>query len=104
MKYRLLRTDKANRQMVEIAAYIAEETGDYETALGLINKIEQALSLLGETPHRGSLPRSEALRKQGHRVLVSGAYLIFYRCDDDKKTVTVTAVIHSKQDYLRVLS
>ncbi len=103
MRYRVMTTEKANRQLIEIAAYIAEESGDYETAMGVMDKIENTVKRLSETPHRGAIPRTEALKKQGHRVLIVDSYLIFYRCDDALQTVTVTAIIHAKQDYMRVI-
>ena len=103
MSYRVLRTEKANRQLIELAVYIAEESGDYETAMGVIDKLEAAIASLREMPERGILPRTEALRRQGHRVLAVGPYLLAYRVDQNRSEVVVTAVIHAKQDYLRVL-
>ncbi len=98
-----MRTDAANRQLLAIGVYVAEESGDLDTAIRIIEKLENAVGTLGEMPHRGALPRTEALRKQGHRVLVAEPYLIFYRCDEQRMTVTVTAVLHAKQDYMRVI-
>lgn len=103
MKYRLIRTEKADRQLAEIIDYVAEESGDYDIAMGVLESLENAVALLRETPGMGALPRSEALRIQGHRMLIVDRYLIFYRYHDETRTVTVTAFLHARQDYLRVL-
>lgn len=103
MSYRLLRTEQASRQLMEIGVYIAEESGSVETALNVLQEMEEALERLKDAPHMGSLPRAETLRRQGHRFLVIRNYLAFYRCDDAEKVVILTAVVHSKQDYRRVL-
>ena len=103
MSYRLLQTQRAKDQLVEIALYIAEESGDVDTALRVVDKLEEAMRKLTEMPNRGALPRDATLRKQGHRVVVCEPYLIFYRCDDEARTVIVTAVLHSRRDYANLI-
>lgn len=103
MIYRLLQTQRAKDQLIEIALYIAEESGDVDTALRVVDKLEEAMRKLTEMPNRGALPRDATLRKQGHRVVVCEPYLIFYRCDDEAKTVIVTAVLHSRRDYVNLI-
>ena len=103
MSYRLLQTQRAKDQLVEIALYIAEESGDVDTALRVVDRLEEAMHKLIEMPNRGALPRDATLRKQGHRVVVCEPYLIFYRCDDEAGMVIVTAVLHSRRDYVNLI-
>lgn len=103
MSYRLLLAQKAKDQLVEIALYIAEESGDVDMALRVVDKLEDAMRRLTEMPNRGALPRDATLRKQGHRVMVCEPYLIFYRCDNETKTVIVTAILHSRRDYVNLI-
>ena len=103
MSYRLIVTEKARGQLVDIASYIAEESGDVDIALGVIEHMERAVKQLCDMPHRGSIPRDATLRKLGHRVLIVEPYLIFYRCDDRKQTATITAIVHSRRDYTNLL-
>ncbi|MDD3334772.1 MAG: type II toxin-antitoxin system RelE/ParE family toxin [Eubacteriales bacterium] len=103
MSYRLLQAQRAKEQLIDIALYIAEESGDVETALRVVDRLEEAMRKLTEMPNRGALPRDSTLRKQGHRVVVCEPYLIFYRCDDDTRTVIVTAVLHSRRDFTNLI-
>lgn len=103
MSYRLLQTQRAKDQLIEIALYIAEESGDVDMALRIVDRLEEAMLKLTEMPNRGALPRDVILRKQGHRVVVCEPYLIFYRCDDEARTVIVTAVLHSRRDYANLI-
>ncbi|MEG1516114.1 MAG: type II toxin-antitoxin system RelE/ParE family toxin [Clostridia bacterium] len=103
MKYRIERTDKANDQLYEIINYIADDSGSIEVALSYLDRLEQAIMALGETPHMGSYPRYSILRKQGYRVLIVESHLVFYKADDDAKCVTIYAVVHSRQEYKNLI-
>ena len=103
MSYRLLLAQKAKDHLIEIALYIAEESGDVDTALRVVDRLEDAMRRLTEMPNRGALPRDTALRKQGHRVMVCEPYLVFYRCDDETKTVIISAILHSRRDYVNLI-
>lgn len=45
MKYKIIRTDKADEQLREIIFYIADDSGSVDIALDYLNKIESAISL-----------------------------------------------------------
>ena len=103
MKYRLLRTDKANDQLYSILQYIAEDSGSVELALKYLDVLEAEIRKLETTPHIGSRPRYSILRKQGYRVLIIRRHLVFYKSDDERQEVIIYAVVDSRQQYLNLI-
>ena len=103
MKYRILRTDKANDQLYSILQYIAEDSGSVELALKYLDVLEAEIRKLETTPHIGSRPRYSILRKQGYRVLIIRRHLVFYKSDDVRQEVIIYAVVDSRQQYLNLI-
>lgn len=57
MKYKILRTDKAEEQLRELIFYIADDSGDANIALSYLDKIEALINRFQEFPRSGSVPR-----------------------------------------------
>ena len=103
MKYRILRTDKANDQLYSILQYIAEDSGSVDIALNDLDVLETEIKKLETAPHMGSYPRYSILRKQGYRVLIVRRHLVFYKVDDGKQEVVIYAVVDARQHYVNLI-
>lgn len=103
MKYKIVRTDKADEQLREIVFYIAEDSGSIDIALNYLDKIEAAINDLEDFPMSGSIPRYSILRKQGYRVLIVERHLIFYKVDDNKRTVIIYAIVDGRREYRNLI-
>ena len=103
MSCSVLRTDKAEEQIRDILFYIAEDSGSVEIALNYLDKLEKAVTNLALFPYTGVKPRYSTLRKQGYLVLVVERYLIFYKVNDEEKTVTVYAVVDGRREYQKLI-
>ncbi|MBC5745786.1 type II toxin-antitoxin system RelE/ParE family toxin [Lachnospiraceae bacterium MD308] len=103
MKYKIIRTDKADEQLREIIFYIAEDSGSIDLALNYLDKIEAAINNLIDFPKSGSIPRYSILRKQGYRVLIVERHLIFYKVDDDKRIVIIYAIVDGRREYKNLI-
>lgn len=103
MKYKIIRTDKADEQLREIIFYIADDSGSVDIALNYLNKIETAINRLEEFPMSGSVPRYSVLRKQGYRVLVIERHLVFYKVNESEKIVTIYAVVDGRREYKNLI-
>ena len=103
MKYKILRTDKADQQLREIIFYIADDSGSIDIALNYLKKIETAIDRLEDFPYSGSIPRYSILKKQKYRVLIVERHLIFYKVDDSKQTVIIYAIVDSRREYINLL-
>lgn len=103
MKYRIIRTDKADEQLREIIFYIADDSGSVDAALKYLDKIETAIKHLQDFPMSGGAPRYSILRKQGYRVLVVERHLVFYKVNERDKIVTICAIVDGRQEYKNLI-
>lgn len=102
MKYRVERTDTADSLIRKIVLFIAENFGN-DVALEKLDYLEESIMNLGENPYIGVQPRYNVLKRQGYLVLILEKDLVFYKVNDDKKVVTVYAVVDQRQDYLSII-
>lgn len=103
MKYRIIRTDKADEQLREIIFYIADDSGSVDVALKYLDKIETAIKHLQDFPISGSAPRYSILRKQGYRVLIVERHPVFYKVNERDKIVTIYAIVDGRQEYKNLI-
>ena len=102
MIYKVIRTDTADALIRNIVLYIAEKFGN-ETALEKLNDLEASILALGDNPYNGMEPRYTVLKRQGYKVLILEKDLVFYKIDDERKVITVYAVVDQRQDYLSII-
>ena len=103
MKYKIVRTDKADDQLREIIYYIADDSGSVDVALNYLGKIEKAIDCLKDFSMSGSLPKYSILRKQGYRVLIVERHLVFYKVNCNEKIVTVYAIVDGRREYKNLI-
>ena len=102
MKYKVMRTDTADAGIRKIILYVAQNFGN-KVALEKLDEIEKRILELGEDPYIGTSPRYLVLKRQGYKVLILDKDLVFYKIDEENKTVIVYAVVDQRQDYLNVI-
>lgn len=103
MKYKILRTDKAEEQLREVIFYIADDSGNVDIALGYLDKIEIAINRLQEFPESGSVPRYSILKKQGYRVVIAERHLVFYKINEEDKLVVIYAIVDGRREYRNLI-
>ncbi len=103
MKYKIIRTDKADEQLREIIFYIAEDSGSIDIALNYLDKLESSINRLSDFPESGSIPHYAILRKQGYRVIVVEHHLIFYKVYNKDKMVIIYAIVDGRREYKNLL-
>lgn len=91
---RLVVTTAARRQLGEIIAYIARESGSLRVALAFRKRLADKFEKLRALQAVLGTERSEL--SEGIRSTPVGNYLIFFRYGDSK--VTIVAVIHASRD------
>ena len=102
VNYELIRTDTADSHIHSIVLDVAERFG-VEVAMKKLDELEEQITLLSDNPYMGVEPRYMILRRQGYRVLIVEKNLVFYKVDDEKKILTVYAVVDQRQDYLYII-
>ena len=102
MKYEVIRTDTADSLIRKIILHVAEVFGT-DVALKKLSDLEKSILNLGDHPYVGFKPKYTVLKRQGYLVLILDKDLVFYKVDDDKKQVTIYAVVDQRQDYLSII-
>jgi len=103
MKYKVLRTDKAEEQLRAIIFYIADDSGNADIARGYLDKLETAINRLQEFPESGSVPRYSILKKQGYRVVIVERHLAFYKINEEDKSVVIYAIVDGRREYRNLI-
>lgn len=103
MRYKILRTDKAEDQLRDIIYYIADDSRDVNIALGYLERIETAINRLQDFPKSGSIPRYSILKKQGYRVVIVEKHLVFYKINEADKTVIIYAIVDGRREYRNLI-
>ena len=102
MKYQVIRTDTADALIREIVLYIAENFGN-SVALKKLEELEKAILSLGDNPYIGTTPKYNILKRQGYLVLILEKDIVFYKINEEKKIVTIYAVVDHRQDSLSII-
>ena len=102
MKYKVLRTDTADVGIRKIILYVAQVFGN-SVALEKLDEIEKRIFELGDNPYIGTDPQYPVLKRQGYKILILEKDLVFYKIDEDNKSVIVYAVVDQRQDYLNII-
>ena len=102
MRYSIIRTDTADAGIRKIVLYVSQNFGK-AAALKNLDEIEQRILSLGDNPYLGTEPRYPVLRRQRYKVLIMDKDLVFYKIEEEKKTVVIYAVVDQRQDYLNII-
>ncbi len=95
--YSIFYTQIVESDIGNIISYIAEDNP--AAAYSLIDRFENSISILSDFPFKGTIPKNAQLRLKGIRILIIDNYIIFYRPDENSKTVSVLRVLSTYQNY-----
>ncbi len=102
MSCKVIFTDTARSDLLDIARSLAEISKDKAFAVRFVRELQQETARLERFPESGAVPRDRVLKSSGYR-LVHGDYLLFYLYEKEKNAVYVMAVFNGKRDYMRVM-
>jgi plasmid stabilization system protein ParE len=98
---KVLLSPSAEKDLKEIRAYIAQESGEEVIAARQISLITANLRLLREQPQMGSPLTAIIGMVTDYRYLVCGSYYAFYKHSQD--TVYIIRILHCARDFMRIL-
>lgn len=90
---------RAYRDLDEIYAYIAKNLSEPDTALNMVNALEEAIFSLEQMPERGAIRRIGTYAEVGYRQLFVKNYVIIYRVLQEKKEVHIVAVRYAPSNF-----
>ena len=104
MKYKVMYTAGAKKDLRNIFRYISEELLDPENAAGQAGRIMTAIRKLDTMPNRNQLYDEKQWHSRGLRFFPVDNYLVFYKTDDETETVYVVRIMYGGRDVHKQLS
>ena len=98
-KYSVKLMNRAQRDLDGIYTYIAQTLLECETALVLIEKIENEILSLEQMPYRWPERRRGVYANRGYRQMLVKNYTVIYRVDEAKKQVIVVTIRYSPSNF-----
>ncbi len=101
MKFEIVYTANAKRDLRNIYEYIAQKLLVPETAAGQVQRIMKEIRSLDELPMRFRLYEDEPWHSRGLRVFPVDNYLVFYLPDERTCMVSIVRIMYSGRDIKR---
>lgn len=98
-KYTVKISPQAYDDLDQIFEYIAFELQAPETALSLIDLIEEEVLSLDEMPQRGAERKVGIYANRGYRQLFIKNFTVVYRIQENTKTVIVITVRYTPSEF-----
>lgn len=96
-------TKPAEKDILEIGRYIANELLDPDTAVKVVDKIANEIYKLQEMPFRNAIVNDDKLASQGIRKFILDNYIIFYVTNEEKKKITILRILYKRRDWINIL-
>ena len=97
-KYQVHITKYAYRQLKRIRQYIEVDLQAPQAAKNTLRLIKSAIVSLDHMPERYALTDHDKWRQEGIRKVVVKNYIVYYRVDEERMQVQVTAVVSIRQN------
>ena len=104
MKYKVMYTAGAKKDLRNIFRYISEELLAPENAAGQTERSMTAIRKLDTMPNRNRLYEEEPWHSRGLRFFTVGNYLVFYKTNDETEIVYVVRIMYGGRDAHKQLS
>lgn len=91
-KYKVMLLSRALKDLDGIYEYIAKSLSEPETALNLVDSIEEQILSLEYMPYRCPERRIGSYAGKGYRQLIVKNYTVIYRVEESTKSVIVVTV------------
>ena len=102
--YTVNMTEQAREQLREIVHYISVQLQAPETALRILDVLEEEITSLSQFPNRIALTEEEPWHSYGIHKMPVKNYLVYFWVDEAAKAVHVTAIIYGRRDQISALS
>lgn len=98
MKYKIIFSENAKRDLISIVKYISDELLEPNIAEKISHRILKAIKSLDEFSNRHRLCDYQEWKDKGLRFLPTENYFVFYIPDELNKIVKIYRVIYGKRD------
>ena len=103
MSYKLIITNPAKNDLSEIANYIASELAASQAAISFLDKVSDCYDNISRNPLMFPLCDNERLMNKKYRKAIINNYLMFYRVDENNKTVYIMRFVYGGRNYFDII-
>ena len=101
-RYAVVVTESAERDLAGIVDYVSNHLSN-PAAIGILDKFEQLVENLEETPEAHAVVRDELLALVGYRWSAIGSYMAFFTIDEKAGIVNVERVLHGTMSWRKIV-
>lgn len=101
--YNIEITEPAEKDLLDIGNYIANELLEPDIAVKVVDKIAEAVLDLEEMPFRNAPVADDRLALQGFRRIIVDNFIVFYIVSEERRTVTIIRILYGKRDWMNLL-
>ncbi|MEA4923705.1 MAG: type II toxin-antitoxin system RelE/ParE family toxin [Syntrophomonadaceae bacterium] len=99
MKYDIVLTEPAHKDLIEITGDILKKHGQTSLAQKLVNQIADTIDDLEKTPFRHALVSDEKLVTNGVRTVMLDNQIVFYIASEQDKTVSIVRILDFRRNW-----
>lgn len=104
MKYHITITKTALAEINKAATYISKTLDNNIAANRLLDTAEKKINHLADNPYINPLVQDSFLAANGIRFQLVEKYIAFYVIREEKKQITVIRFLHSKRNWMSLIS
>ena len=104
IEYQILVTERAKRDIEEIADYIEFSLLNPTASGNFLDDIEDIIISLCSFPKRHPLANDSILESWGVRYVNCGSYLVFYLINEETQAVYILRVLNQRRDWQVILT
>jgi addiction module RelE/StbE family toxin len=101
--YNIEITDSALQDLADIQKYLAVSLGNPSAASDFFEQVEKSYGWLEEKPFLYEVCRDPQLRLLGYRRTIIKRYIMFYKVDEESKTVYILRFVYGPSDYTKLI-
>jgi plasmid stabilization system protein ParE len=101
--YKVLITEKAEKDIIDIRNYISNELHEPETAKRVVSIFHDTIIGLSNMPFRFSHVSDNILAAKGIRLIVIDNYIVFFIIHEKDSTVGVLRILYNRRDWINLL-
>jgi plasmid stabilization system protein ParE len=101
--YKILPTERSNSDTDEVFSYLLDTFQSPQAAQSHRKALADAVNLLKGNPYIRPLVKDEKLAAKGLRFITVKNYMLFYRIDEENKTVKLEAFMYSHRNWQAIL-
>ena len=103
MSYRIIISQKAEKDIIEAADYIEFILHNPKAADDLLDKVTEAIENLSVMPEKFGIVDESVLKAWGIRVFSINNYLVFYRINEVAHAVHIVRFLYGKRNWKSIL-